>query len=201
MREWNAATIGRNAEEKKIARGEDAVEERKDGGDLVPADVLREVERQEVLELVRGLNERSEVGDFAIPREAYIRTWETLAAGTSNQTLLQQSSEPEVAVFPKFQWQAAYSKVNGDVPGVELSRHRLPNANTDVAYLRFRLEFASSGIRTLKMHRTEGVRLYVDGKLVPTKNIVKLELSQGSHSLMLAVDDIPSGQPIRVSVE
>lgn len=199
LRETNDALILRDAEDRELSIPLDSIEERKDGGSLMPAGLLNELTRQETLDLLRFLTELGKIGDFALPRQIYVRTWESLAPDV-NRGLLRRRSEPEIAVDGRFQWNAAYSKVAGNLPLAEQPVHQAVNADSPARYLRFPIDVPANGNRTLKLSQVDGVRLYVDGKRTEASETVKLSLPQGKHSVMLAVDQ-DHQSPISVAIE
>ena len=50
----------------------------KDGRSLMPDGTVDELTRRELVDLVRFLSDLGKVGDFAVSRKAYVRTWRVL---------------------------------------------------------------------------------------------------------------------------
>ena len=200
LRETNDSLMLRDAEDNEISIPLDSIEEQKDGGSLMPADLLKELTRKETLDLVRFLSELGKIGDFALPREAYVRSWETLSANI-NKDLLNRRSDPEVAVDERFQWQPVYSRVAGDLPQAELPAHLSLNSERIKRYLRFPIEMTNAGNRTLTFDHLEGINLLIDGKPTEVKSSTTLWLTLGRHTIMLAIEETPGNHPIRLSVQ
>ncbi len=198
LRETDEALILRDAEDREISIPLDSIEERKDGGSLMPAGLMNDLTRQETLDLIRFLTELGKIGDFALSRQAYVRSWETLLPG-ANAGQLRRRGEPELAVDPRFKWTPLYAQVSGHLDPAEAAAFQPVNVTSPTRYFRFTLDYPTNSARSLQLNRTNGIRIYVDGKPVKPAAELQLELEQGQHTVMLAVE-AADAKPIRVLV-
>ncbi|MEM7316736.1 MAG: sorbosone dehydrogenase, partial [Planctomycetota bacterium] len=197
LRETNDSLILRDAEDREIVIPLDSIDEKSDGGSLMPAGLLNDLTQQETYDLLRFLTELGKIGEYALPREPYVRTWQTLRAGAD----IGSRTESSIVTAGKLPWTNIYSRVAGDLPGDELPRHRPRNSKGDVSLMRFPLEMSSNGTRTLRLDQTDGVRVYIDGQPIATQSESQLQLDAGKHYVTLVVDDGATKNAIRVAVE
>lgn len=192
VRESDDSLILRDAEDREISIPLDSIEDRKDGGSLMPAGLLNDLTRNETVHLLSFLTELGKVGDFALPREPYVRTMETLSSSDTNNRLLRRRSEPEIGVDKRFQWQPYYAKVNGTLSRSELPKHLPRNAEAPVSYVRFQVPDVTKP-RTLRLAKTDNIRVYLDGK--PVRATQEISLPPGAHSVTLAITQTPADSP------
>ncbi len=197
LRETNDSLILRDAEDQVVTIPLDSIEEQTDGGSLMPAGLLNDLTEQETYDLLRFLTELGKIGDFALPQQPYMRTYQTLTAGAD----LGGRREHNVSTSNNLPWSDVYSRVAGDLPTEGLPRHRARNSQHSAIYLRFPIEMTSDGSRTLKLDDGVRARIYVDGKLEGSEQQTKLVLKTGTHLITLVIDDIDAARPVRASVD
>ncbi len=203
VRETTDSLILRNADDEDVSIPLHAIELRKDGGSLMPAGLVNELTRNEIIDLLSFLSELGKVGgDHAVTNEPLVRSWESLD-GDADATELAERTEAQIAQDPGlFRWQRVYSTVSGDLPTTELARHRARGSRRDAYFIRFPIEMTSAGSRMLRLANSgPGVRVFVDGKPHPSRPETTLELTQGTHTVVIVVDHTDASQPVRAILE
>ena len=137
---------------------------------------------------------------WSVGKEKVARRWQVLQPDRAFYTVLYRKGLNQVAGNEPLTWEPAYSTVAGDLPLAELPRLRMKAPPLDVAVLRCRLEATAAAKVRLRLEPTEGLRLWLDGAVVPFREATELSLSAGVHTLTLAVSGARKG-PVRCEVE
>lgn len=157
-------------------------------GSLMPAGLTAGLDKQEFVDLIGYLSKLGESGKYRVPNTRFVRRWETVSG---SKELTKKAGAEGLAYFikpnAKVPYQAAYSKVAGDLPVDELPVVDL--AGKRYSLVRFEIEVLTKGNVNLAMNSTAGVSAW-DGQksLKLTENGVVADLSQGIHSITVAVD-------------
>ncbi|MCA9172307.1 MAG: hypothetical protein KDB23_31795, partial [Planctomycetales bacterium] len=122
LRESDTDLILRNADDQELHLPLSSIEHRADGGSLMPQGLLDSLTRTELVNLVRFLSDLGKVGgDFTLPRDTYLRSWQAMSNTASNANLVHGTGIEHVTSRPdEFAWTPAYSLVNGRLPLSEL---------------------------------------------------------------------------------
>ena len=129
LRQTDTDLILRNAEDREISIPLNEIEEQKDGGSLMPAGLIDELTRTELVDLVRFLSELGKQGDFAIGSERLVRRWEVLQDTPGNRASSQAESNWLLHLGTQLQWGPNYSRVSGELAlercaGADHRRHK-----------------------------------------------------------------------------
>src|SRR5437879_12604240 len=79
VRETASELILRDGEDREIAIPIKAIEEKTNGGSLMPEGLADSLTRAELVDLVRFLSELGKVGPFVVSRSRLVRRWQVLS--------------------------------------------------------------------------------------------------------------------------
>lgn len=207
VRETEQQLVIRDAEDREVAIEVESIEGRREGRSLMPAGLLDSLTRDELRDLTAFLSQLGKVGDFAVSKTPQIRTWRVLLPTPDAMHRIRRTSFDTAATNdPAFQWQPAYSRVDGGLPIEELPHFNAPTYVTrkdsvKTVFLRARLEVTQPGDVVLDLGDSTGLQLWINGKPRPVEKQVTLALDRGAHELTLAVDQIRRREkPLRVEL-
>lgn len=166
LRETQTDLILRDAEDRELRVPLASIEERTDGGSLMPAGLADQLTRDELQDLLKYLSELGKVGgDFALPRENYVRTWQVLEATAANQEQLRDAGRLDHLVehAADYAWSDVYSRVAGDLTLQELPVVSV--GSKQVTIVRFPATQFGSATRAI-VNRASGVIVWVDDEPV-----------------------------------
>ncbi len=199
VRETDTDLILRNAENEEILVPLDSIEERSDGGSLMPQSLLDSLTRDELLDLVRFLSELGKVGgEFSLPRKPVIHSWQVLESDADNANALRNGGLRQAATRPhEFRWRATYSRVSGELPIDDLPRIEVaPGRN--VVVLRSSWDADETQTMTLRLNRDQQVTVWLDGERLENTSEVQWQQAAGRHELTLVVDAVDTDRaPVR----
>src|SRR5205807_7719209 len=88
VRETNTELILRNAEDKEISVPLNSIEERGNGGSLMPEGLADPLTRGEIVDLDRFLSELGKVGPYPVSKARLVRRWQVLEPTPNAYNLL-----------------------------------------------------------------------------------------------------------------
>jgi putative heme-binding domain-containing protein len=170
--------------DEKIVIPTAAIEERTTGGSLMPEGLDRTLTDAELADLVRFLSELGKPGPYALSNLPVARRWQYLANvppallalndGAFGKALLETAPAA---------WTVSYSLVSGDLPLGELVR-----AKETATIVRCQVEVAAAGKLQLVLKDAQGLKLWVDGRVMPTGQRVGVNLTKGLHNVDVRID-------------
>ena len=190
VRETDKELVLRDVEDREVAIPLEAVEEKKEGGSLMPVGLADTLTRSELVDLVRFLSELGKVGPYAVSKAPLARRWQALSPSPEASARLDGPlSDKAPGDEPGLNWASVYSRVSGDLP-----RESVPTISTKSSgkrrLVRCHCDVATAG--QVAIAAAGGVdRIWVDGaavatdKATPDKAIV--DLSPGLHTITLAL--------------
>jgi putative heme-binding domain-containing protein len=186
VRETKTDLILRDAEDREVAIPLKQIEERVNGGSLMPEGLADRLTRAELIDLVRFLSELGKVGPYSVSKARLVRRWQVLEPTAEARQRLQRGTM--TGNDPAFSWSPAYSLVSGSlaldaVPGIEVTKGASP-----VGVVRCQLDASTGGKVKLLLHSTAGLRLWVDDAPVEVSEQTVLDLTAGVHTLTFALD-------------
>ncbi len=196
VRETKTELVLRTAEDKEIILPTSRIEEKENGKSLMPEGLVDPLTRAELVDLVRFLSELGQVGPYSIGKERVVRRWQVLLPTEDNQKRLRRDGLQAVTSNdPALAWGSAYSRVNGELP--------LQDAKFDQwTVLRCELDVSVAGAIVLKLNRSEGVQLWLDGKAVPIEGpTIPLTLPTGRKTLTFVIDASRRTAGLRCEIE
>jgi putative heme-binding domain-containing protein len=186
VRETKDELVLRDAEDREIMIPVKDIEERSNGGSLMPEGLADPLTRNELVDLVRFLSELGKVGPYSVSKARLVRRWEVL--------------EP-AEVAAGYGWRTTYGTVAGFLPLLDL-----PKQPKNATLVRFQLEATTPGKIMLKVNDLAGLTLSMDGKFVTSGMLsrmteVELDLSLGKHTLGFAVERDKCGKELRCELQ
>ncbi|MEL7337937.1 MAG: L-sorbosone dehydrogenase, partial [Planctomycetota bacterium] len=178
----------RDAEGKTLSVAKDSIEIRKTGPSLMPAGLVDSLTRQELADLLRFLSALGREPAFTVRADGKIRSLETLIYSQQANRRLNRSSVDAVSGDdPVFQWRSQTTRVNGTLPIHELDTFRQHRQTPPTSFVRLQFQMLEPG-RPGKRIPTEGLECWIDGKPTPVWDLEQLQLTAGTHTMVLAID-------------
>ena len=191
----------RDAEDRQIAIPLDSIDEQAPGASLMPAGLVDDLTRDELVDLVRFLSELGKPGPFAVGRQSLVRRWETLQPHIDAVRLFQNQSIDRAATDdPALPWTPAYSTVAGELPLADLPPLTIRQEYAPMSFARCELDVSTAGPVMLQLNSPAGLSLWVDDRPEIVDHRVALDLSQGLHRLTWAVDRGQRNESLRVEL-
>lgn len=158
--------ILRSAEDIEVAIPVDTIEIQKPGVSLMPAGLVDNLTRQELLDLVKFLSQLGRVGEFAVGPRRFVRRWKV---------------SPAVGGVATQEWRPAYSRVDG----------RLPMADTGLesGVLQFEFEVTTPGRIAFSMDLPQNATLLIDNRPIEVAKNVVFETTRGRHTVQVVLRD------------
>jgi putative heme-binding domain-containing protein len=189
VRDTNTELVLRDAEDRLITIGKNAIESRKDGRSLMPDGTVDVLTRNDLIDLVRFLSELGKIGDYSLSKTRTARRYQVLPWNKeAHQRLNRSSHDVAASDEPVFVWEAAYTQVNGSLPLAGLPEYKIHQTQPAVTFLRCELEASTAGKVRLVANVAEGLSLWVNGKPTPVTSETTLDLPTGRTRLTLAVN-------------
>jgi putative heme-binding domain-containing protein len=203
VRETKDELVLRDAEDREIMIPVKDIDERANGGSLMPEGLADPLTRQELVDLVRFLSELGKVGPYSVSKARLVRRWGVLEMSKHRQ--------PSV-------WTSAYSKVDGSLPLDYLPALSAASAGGGIVdyiapkgslfehgdrfqFVGFQFEATAPGKVMLLFNSVEGVNMALDGKEVSLKERTQVDLPVGKHSLVFAVRPDRKNRELRCELQ
>ncbi len=198
VRESATELVLRDAEDRELTVPKGSIDERGQGASLMPAGLVDELTRDELLDLTRFLSELGKVGPYAVGQARVVRRWQRLEPTPEAVQLLRSSSLDSAATDrAELSWTSVYSRVSGELPLEDLPRLVTRPDFPPAGFVRFELEVSQGGPVSLKFDQPQGLLLWVDGRGVAVQSTTELDLSPGRHVATLGVKLDERATPIR----
>lgn len=197
VRENKQELVIRNAEDKEVVIPTKDIEEKANGGSLMPEGLADSLTRAELVDLVRFLSELGKVGPYAVSKARLVRRWQVLEPTPASSSFV--AKEPPLKENAALTWSGAYSVVSGSLPVSELAP--LSRFGPEKAcYVRCQFDVSTGGKVKLLMDVPDKTTLWLDSKEIPANKENVLDLAPGVHTLTFLV--LAKGQAnLRVEVE
>ena len=189
LRETDTDLILRNAEDQIFTIPLQKIEDRVDGGSLMPESLMESLTRQEVIDLVRFLSELGKVGGaYTVSNQPYLRSWRVLDATSANSRMLRLRGIKHAAQADnQLDWSPCYSLVAGAMPLVDLPRNAIAPEDQRV-FLQYTFETERPGQHQLQLNDTSGLLLWFNEEPLSQSEMIDLEVPVGKHRITIAVD-------------
>ena len=117
VRQTDRELVLRDVEDREMAIPLDAIEDKADGGSLMPVGLADSMTRAELVDLVRFLSELGKVGPYAANSAPVARRWQALLPGGEAESAFSGGvpADPP-GDRPGMDWDTVYSKVSGELP-------------------------------------------------------------------------------------
>ncbi len=207
VRETDKELVLRDAEDREVALSLDSIEEKIEGGSLMPVGLADSLTRGELVDLVRFLSELGKVGPYATSKARVVRRWQAYAPSATSLSLDAANSDLPPSADAAENWTGIYSRVSGSLP-----LESIPKANSGDSprLVRFQLDVVTPGKIDLLL--AGGVeKLWCDAAPLAAGSQVALDLAEGTHTITLMLNgksaddlraelaDVP-GSPAQVQI-
>ena len=190
MRETKTELVLRNAEDKEIAIPIKDIDERTQGGSLMPDGLTDTLTRGELLDLVRFLSELGKVGPYAVGQQRVVRRWQALEPTREAWHFLHLGGGLSTPAKNErgLQWNPLYSTVAGELPLTDAPSFALGKGKHAVSLIRCQVDVTTTGPFFVRLNSTRGLKLWVDQNPIAVKEALEVNLPVGVHTLTFVVD-------------
>ncbi|MHC4880212.1 MAG: PVC-type heme-binding CxxCH protein [Planctomycetota bacterium] len=206
VRQTDTELILRDAEDRETAIALASIEEQVDGASLMPAGLTERLTRAEIVDLVAFLSRLGKVGGITVGRERVVRRWEVLLPTNDARFRMRRTRLGSVTQDdPAYQWSAAYSRVNGELPLQE--QPQIPfkgpfqQQASGLVIARFDLDVGTAGEVELALNDPEGVTAWLGTAPVEPSGRMRLTVEPGRHRVTLAVSLANRTVPLRAVLQ
>ena len=193
VRETDKDLILRNAEDVELTVPLKAIEERTQGMSLMPAGLVDNLTRQELIDLVRFLGELGKVGPYQLKPDRTVRRWESFVMTQQGVELLRRNRLGIAATNDaRLSWEPAYARFDGalrlDMLGVLGSVKNKFMKVPPFTLVRFQIDVQQAGPIDLQFDTAASLQIWLDGKPLEPADRLRIEPSVGRHTVTIAVD-------------
>jgi len=201
IRETATGLLLRDADGKEHSIAVDDIASRTDGRSLMPDGLVDSLTRRELVDLVRFMSELGKSGKFALTKERYIRSWESLIwTAESHRRLNRTSFDTAGAGDPALTWQPETTRVSGELPLDKLPAFQ-PHRDIDpTCFVRAFLIAPADGVTGMRVNDISGVTMWLNGKPQIVRKEMTLQLKKGRQMVTFAVNKKARKAPLRVEL-
>jgi putative heme-binding domain-containing protein len=202
VRESKTELVLRDAEDREVVIPAQDIDERANGGSLMPEGLADPLTHGELVDLVRFLAELGKVGPYAVGPARVVRRWQTLENTPEAGTLLRTTRLGTVATNdPALTWGPAYSQVSGILPLDGLPPVKITRESNPRSFVRCQLDVSTPGKVKLLLNGTAGVTAWLNGDPLEANETLELTLTAGVHTLTFALDRVARKDGLRCTLE
>ena len=163
LRETDTDLILRNADDQIVAVPLNKIEDRADGGSLMPESLMESLTRTELVDLVRFLSELGKVGgSYSVSNVPYVRSWRVLNSTPENSDVLRAIGIEQAAdAGNRLDWRPCYSLVSGTLPIADLPTN-IVGSNDQRILLQFDLKADRPRRYELQLNDTRGLTMWLN---------------------------------------
>lgn len=183
LRETQDDLLLRNAEDEVFSIPLDSIDERADGGSLMPSGLVEGLTRVELVNLVRYLSELGKIGDYALPREKFVRSWEVLSNLSKRGSEIAETDFVSNLFDDASDWNRAYSVINGALPVSELSKWDV--GGKEFSAVRFSINNSNPNA-IIHINPVNDLRIWKNGQEIESLGDVRL--SQSENNFVFLID-------------
>jgi hypothetical protein len=143
--------------------------------------------------LVRYLSELGKIGDYALPREQYVRTWEVLSGPTDDE--ITETDLQRTLTSTSQTWSPSYSVINGSLPVSDMPLFKINGR--DYSAVRFSVA-RTNPLQQIQVIPADGIRVWSDGHEQDTPSS-EFQLPQQDNEFVILIDRAANID--RISVE
>jgi putative heme-binding domain-containing protein len=202
VRETKTELVLRDAEDREVAIPAGDIDEKINGGSLMPEGLADALTRAELVDLVRFLSELGKVGPYAVSPARVVRRWQALDSTPQVRELLRTTRLAAAAGSdPALMWVPAYSQVSGSLPLDALARIAFRSDANAVSVARCQLEVTTPGKVRLRLNSAQGVTAWMDGQPLEATAAMVVDLASGVHTLTIAIDRVQRHDGLRCELD
>jgi putative heme-binding domain-containing protein len=206
VRQSPSELVLRDAEDREVAIPLGTIEEQKMGGSLMPAGLIDNLTRQELVDLIKFLSQLGKIGPYSVGTDRVLRRWQVV--DTSPELLSARVRDGLPALINRAQslaWRPVYTTVAGILPLDEQTGPTKGATAPAVLLARTQLEVTTPGKVKLSFNTTKGISIFIDGKPIEPEpespRSIVTELARGTHTLIIATDTEHRREGIRCVLE
>jgi putative heme-binding domain-containing protein len=200
IRESASELVLRNADDVELSIPIADIEERVNGGSIMPAGLTDTLTEQELIDLVRFLSELGKVGPYAPSQARVARRWQGLDPGTPRLAEILISEPASVPTREDLAWTPVYTEVSGNLPLTDLPVVVYPIGGVRTHLLRTEVEVTTPGVLGLRINDPNGVSVWIDGRPLTPERDMSAELPRGRHTILLRVELALRNAPLRLEL-
>ncbi len=179
----------RTAEGTVVAIAKGDIEDETNGQSLMPVGLVDSLTKDELVDLTRFLTELGRTPEYTVSTRQLVRSVESLMYSPEANTIMNRTSTDAVATSdPAFQWKPLVSRVDGVLPAAEMDKYQQHQGVPPTSYIRFNAEVGGQGKLSLGLSAIQGVDMWVDGRPMSVEQATALDLSPGSHTIILGIN-------------
>jgi putative heme-binding domain-containing protein len=202
VRESKTELVLRDAEDKEVIVPAADIDERANGGSLMPEGLADPLTRNELVDLVRFLAELGKVGPYSVGQECVVRRWQVLEDTAEAKRILRETRIGSAAGSdPGLIWSPAYSVVSGTLPLESMPSLRYRQDMAPLAFARCQLDVSTAGKAKLQLNSAAGLTVWLDGTPVEATEALVLDLTTGVHTLTWVIDPAKRRDGLRCTLE
>ena len=183
LRETKDDLLLRNAENEVVSIPLDSIDERADGGSLMPSGLVDTLTRVELANLVRFLSELGKLGDYALPREKFVRSWEALSNPLDRPIKITNAQLPSLLSDSSQTWDQRFSGINGGLPAADLPTISVEGKTQSA--VRFSITNTNPNA-IIHVSPISGVRIWKNGQEIESN--ADITLSQSENVFIFVID-------------
>ncbi len=201
VRETAKELLLRDADGKEHTIAIDDIAGRTDGRSLMPDGLVDSLTRRELVDLVRFMSELGKSGDYALAKQRYIRSWQSLVWTSEGHRRLNRTSfDTAGAGDPALTWRAETTRVSGELPLDDLATFQ-PHRDIDpTCFVRAFLNVQAAGTIGLRINDVKGVTMWLNGKPAIAKPEMEVAVQKGRQMVTFAVNKKLRQTPFRVEL-
>ena len=178
----------RLADDKTVNVAKSSIDETKQGGSLMPTDVVDALPTQDLLDLVRYLSELGKPGPFGVNQEQAAKKWRLLGPVSASEG--EKRTEQILKGGEETAWRESLTTNDAWVYVRELSL----TPDLPVLFATTKLNVIESGKIHLTLQPGEKADYWLDGvplkaeKTGPEESTASIDLAKGMHTILVRVD-------------
>jgi putative heme-binding domain-containing protein len=178
------------------------VEERKQGGSLMPAGLIDVLTRAELLDLLAFLSAMGKPGAYAVGTDRVFRTWRALEGSAAlGDRIRRKGLDALAAPSDDLPTTSIYTNVSGNLPLGELPTIRAYNDAPLQSVVKTSLDVTTPGVVRLRLNSPRGVSVWVDDVPTAAAESIDVDFPIGVHTLTLVLDRSLFEGDLRVTLE
>jgi putative heme-binding domain-containing protein len=155
---------------------------------LMPTGLTQKLRRDELVDLVAFLSRLGKDGDYRVPANRFVRTWQVLDAKPEVSAAVRGNGVGALARTPeKFPWRNASSTVAGSLPVAELPTADFFNRQK-FQVVRFGVTTPQAGPAVLRVQPSAGIAGYAGGEPFEVTPESTIDLPAGTTTITLVLD-------------
>jgi putative heme-binding domain-containing protein len=205
VRETDKDLILRNAEDVELTIPLKSIEEKSQGMSLMPAGLVDNLTRAELVDLVRFMTELGKVGPYQLKPSRTVRRWEAFVPTQQSMELLRRSRLGMVASnHGALAWEPVFTRFDGKLPiDAKATLAAVQNKWTKVppyTIVRFQIDVQQPGEIELEWNSAAGLQIWVDAEPQEPKDRMRLNVAAGRRNVTVVVDRQQRSEPLKCEI-